>query len=85
MTPRAWEVPMSVAVENEVLLEMENDGLRGLLGTLGETVEESWVEIDAHPGLEDDDRAKLIQLMEQVEEAVSEAKKIIGVSSENDT
>lgn len=76
---------MAVTLENEELLEMENDGLRGLLGTLGETVEESWVEIDVHPGLDDDDRAKLIQLMEQVEEAVGEAKKLIGVSSENDT
>lgn len=76
---------MAVATENEELLEMKQDGLRGLLDTMSEALDDAWVEIDVHPGLEDDDRAKIVQLMEQVEEAIGDAKKLIGVSSENDT
>jgi predicted metal-dependent phosphoesterase TrpH len=71
-------------MDNE-LLKMKVDGLRGIVITLGETVDESWLEIDAHPGLDDDDRAALVRHFETIEEALSDARKIVGVSSENDT
>jgi hypothetical protein len=70
---------------NEVLLKLDTDGLSGTMSTLGECVDDAWPEIDAHPGLDKDQRAELTREFEAIEEAVANIRRIIGVSSENDT
>jgi hypothetical protein len=74
---------------DEAFTALDDDGLTdGLAGTLvgiGEGVDDAWAEIDAHPGLDDDQRAELTRHFEAIEEAVTESRKILGVSSENDT
>jgi hypothetical protein len=67
------------------LLALRSEGLGGLVDTINESVESAWPEIDLHPGLDKDQRAELIRHFETIEEALSDVRKIIGVSSENDT
>lgn len=69
---------------NEALLKLNTDGLSGSLDTIGENVDDAWAEIDAHPGLDDDQRAELTKKFEVIEEAVKEAREIIGVSSDTE-
>lgn len=66
-------------------LQPTDEGLGGLLVTIGESVENAWPEIDSYPGLDDDDRAVMVRHFETIEEAVADVRKLIGVSSENDT
>lgn len=63
----------------------ETENLPGILSDIAEGVGDAWVEIDAHPGLDDDQRADLTRHFETIEEAAKEARGILGVSSENDT
>lgn len=58
--------------------------LPSILATIGEATDDAWPEIDAHPGLDKDSRADLTKQFEVIEEAVAEARRIIGVSSETD-
>ena len=62
-----------------------DEGLGGLVGTITESIEGAWPEIDAYPGIDDDQRAALVRYFEDIEEALTEVRKIVGVSSENDT
>jgi hypothetical protein len=59
--------------------------LPSILATVSEATDDAWAEIDSHPDLDDDQRAELTRHFEAIEEAVAEARKIVGVSSENDT
>lgn len=69
---------------NQELLRIDTDGLSGTLESIGEDVDDAWAEIDAHPGLDDDQRADLTRHFEAIEEAVAESRKILGVSSETE-
>ena len=59
--------------------------LPSILATIREATDDAWPEIDVHPTLDADQKAEVTQHFEDIEDAVAEIRRILGVSSENDT
>lgn len=63
---------------------LEDLGLDEIVAGFGVEVENIFVAIEDDDDLDDDERAELIKTFEEIEELVTTARKIVGVSTEND-